>query len=209
MIERVARKIAPGPNPSFEEIHVVKALEIVGKKAAVGRKRLSEQVGLGEGATRTLIRHLRKEDLIETSRTGISLTPLGERIFSPFKSIFAGPLQVPQSSLTIGPFNVAFLVRDAGEAVTNGLEERDAAIRLGALGATTLVCHGGKMILAGTSNDVYNETQNILKELLMELQPNENDVLIVGTAESEDLAELGSRASALSLLKRAHQLKPA
>ena len=61
VIERVTRKIAPGPAPSFNEAHVVMALEIIGECGNVGRIRLSKELGLGEGATRTLLKHLKKK----------------------------------------------------------------------------------------------------------------------------------------------------
>ena len=61
MIEKVASKIAPGRVPSFNEAQVVKALEIIDAYGTVGRIRLSKELGLGEGATRTLLKHLKKE----------------------------------------------------------------------------------------------------------------------------------------------------
>ena len=48
VIERVTRQTAPGPAPSFNEAHVVKALEIIGKCGTVGRIKLSKE-GLDKG----------------------------------------------------------------------------------------------------------------------------------------------------------------
>jgi ribosomal protein S25 len=59
IIERVTRKIAPGPAPAFNEAHVVKALEMIDKYQTVGRIKLSKEMGLGEGTTRTLLKHLK------------------------------------------------------------------------------------------------------------------------------------------------------
>jgi len=69
VIERVASKIAPGRAPSFNEAQVIKALEIICAHGTVGRVRLSKELELGEGTTRTLLKHLKKERLIEGSRS--------------------------------------------------------------------------------------------------------------------------------------------
>ena len=47
IIDRVTRKIAPGPAPSFNEAHVVKVLELIGDYGSIGRIRLSKELGLG------------------------------------------------------------------------------------------------------------------------------------------------------------------
>jgi hypothetical protein len=41
VIEKVANKIAPGRTPSFIEVHIIKALEIINVEKTVGRKGLS------------------------------------------------------------------------------------------------------------------------------------------------------------------------
>ncbi|MEM2936398.1 MAG: hypothetical protein QW231_04385, partial [Candidatus Bathyarchaeia archaeon] len=74
LIERVAEKAAPGRAPSFTEAHVIKTLEVIGAGRVVGRVRLSKVLGLGEGETRTLLKHLENQDLIKVSRLGIALT---------------------------------------------------------------------------------------------------------------------------------------
>jgi predicted transcriptional regulator len=79
VIEKIASKIAPGLAPSFTEAHVIKALETVSAGEGVGRIKLSEMLGLGGGATRTLVRHLRNEGLIEVSKSGIVLSKLGKK----------------------------------------------------------------------------------------------------------------------------------
>jgi Mn-dependent DtxR family transcriptional regulator len=61
---------------------VIKALETISGEGAVGRTKLSELLGLSVGATRTLVKHLRNEGMIEVSRHGIMLSKFGEKIFS-------------------------------------------------------------------------------------------------------------------------------
>ena len=82
IINSVTQKIAPGPSPSFNEAHVISILEIIGDMYPIGRKKLSRMLGLGEGATRTLIKHLRNEGMIHSSRYGISFSDKGKKIFT-------------------------------------------------------------------------------------------------------------------------------
>ena len=201
VIERVTRKIAPGPAPSFNEAHVVKALEIIGKSGTVGRIRLSKEVGLGEGTTRTLLKHLKNEGVTQSSRSGIFFSETGKKLFSDLRTKLSEGVEVPSSPLTVGPFNIAVLVRDSAQAVGSGMEQRDTAIKSGASGATTLVFSGNKLSMPACVNDISESTSSLHDEIVTKLNPNENDVIIVGSGENRDLAEIGAKMAAIKLLK--------
>jgi len=201
VIERVTRKIAPGPAPSFNEAHVVKALEIIGKCGIVGRIRLSKELGLGEGTTRTLLKHLKNEGITRSSRSGISFSDGGERLFSDLRSKLSEGVEVPSSPLTVGPFNIAILVRDSAQAIRSGMEQRDTAIKSGASGATTLVFSGNKLSLPTGEEDLSARMPSLHNKLVSKLNPNENDVIIVGSGENRELAEIGAKMAAIKLLK--------
>jgi len=147
IIDRVTRKIAPGPAPSFNEAHVVKAIELICERGSVGRILLSRELGLGEGTTRTLLKHLKNEAILKTSRTGISLSEEGKKLFSNLRSKISACSEVPNSPLTVGSCNIAVLIRNAAKAVGSGMEQRDIAIQSGATGATTLIFYNNKLLL--------------------------------------------------------------
>jgi len=201
VIERVTRKIAPGPAPSFNEAHVVKALELIGKYGTVGRIRLSNELGLGEGTTRTLLKHLKNESITQSSRSGISFSEEGKKLFSDLRSKLSGGVEVPSSPLTVGPFNVAVLVRDSAQAIGSGMEQRDIAIKSGASGATTLVFADDKLSMPTCEQNVSGNMPMLHDELVTKLNPNENDVIIVGCGETRELAEIGAKMAAIKLLK--------
>ena len=201
VIERVASKIAPGRAPSFNEAQVVKALEIIGAYGTVGRIRLSKELGLGEGATRTLLKHLKKEGLIEGSRRGITFSEYGEKIFSNLRSKISEGIEVPNSALTVGPFNMAVLVRDTAHRVRKGVEQRDTAIKAGALGATTLIFSRNKLTMPSSEEDVFKGISSVHDMLVSKLSPKENDVIIIGSGENKTSAEIGAKMAALELLK--------
>ena len=203
MIERVAGKIAPGRTPSFIEAHILKALEVIGEEGSVGRIRLSRILGLGEGTIRTLIRHLKREGLIEVSRSGITLSELGRSILADVTDRISGAVSVPESPLTVGPHNVAVLVRGSSANVRYGVEQRDAAIKAGALGATTLLFKGGRLTIPGLADDILenSEVKAVCRTLIIELNPSEGDVIIIGSAMDERTAEVGAKTAAIELLK--------
>jgi predicted transcriptional regulator len=201
IIERVTRKIAPGPAPAFNEAHVVKALELIDKYQTVGRIKLSKEMGLGEGTTRTLLKHLKNEGVTQSSRSGISFSGEGKKLFSDLRSQLSEGIDVPSSPLTVGAFNIAVLVRDAAQAIGSGMEQRDAAIKSGALGATTLIFSSNKLELPQEEENLCESMPELHDKLVTQLNPKENDVIIVGSGENRDLAEIGAKMAAIKLLK--------
>jgi len=201
VIERVASKIAPGRVPSFLEAHVIKVIETIGAEEAIGRVRLSKILSLGEGATRTLVRHLVREGMIGVSRSGMVLSKFGEKVFSDLRSRISEEIEIPKSPITVARFNVAILVRKAARLVKFGVEQRDAAIKVGASGATTLIFRNDKLTIRGMSEDVFKDIQPIRDTLISELKPRENDVVIIGSAEDKLSAEFGAKTAAFELLK--------
>jgi len=200
-IERVTRKIAPGRAPSFTDAHVVRALEIIGSGEVVGRIRLSKELGLGEGTARTLVKHLKNEGIIKISKYGIMLSENGKKMFSDLKSKISEGIKVPQSPLTVGPFNIAVLVKGMARKIKRGLEQRDIAIKAGALGATTLVFSRNRLTMPSNEEDVFKSIPSIHDMLVSKLGPKENDVIIIGSGENKTSAEIGAKMAALELLK--------
>jgi len=200
VIERVASKLAPGRMPSFNEAQVVKALEIINVYETVGRIRLSKELGLGEGATRTLLKHLKNEGIIAGSRQGITLSEFGKKWFRNLRSKISEGVEIPNSPITVGKFNVAVLVRDVAHRVRMGIEQRDMAIKAGALGATTLIFSSNKLAMPSSDEDIFKGISSIHSMLISKLNPKENDVIIIASGKSKTSAEIGAKTAALRLL---------
>jgi len=200
VMSKVAMKTAPGRLPSFAEAHVMKALEEISLQESVGRLKLSKDLHLGEGETRTLVKHLKNEGLIEVSKSGISLSPVGGRLLSSLRALLSEPLEIPSTTLTIGPFNVAVRVAGMKDSIKHGIEQRDAAIIAGAKGATTLIFTKNKLTMPGIEEDLPKSNAPLLASL-SKLIMNEGDVIIIGSADEKIRAELGAKTAALELLK--------
>jgi hypothetical protein len=201
IVEKVTRKIAPGPVPSFNEAHVIKALELIGDSRYIGRIRLSKELALGEGTTRTLIKHLKKKGIVQSSRKGISFTEEGNKLFFELQNKISPVFEIPKSKLTLGPYNVAILVRDLANAVGTGMEQRDIAIRSGASGATTLIFTRNKLSLPSGEENLSESLPGLHNKLVTQFKPRENDVIIVGCGKNEITAEIGARMAAIDLLR--------
>ncbi len=200
ILERVTRRIAPGRSPSFTEAHVLKALEDVSLQGTVGRLSLSKLLELGGGEIRTLVKHLKLEQLIEVSRSGVSLSPRGRNILLSLRSFLSEPIEVPPTPLTVGPSNTAVKVRGVSDLVRYGLEQRDAAILAGAKGATTLIFSENKLSMADTEKEVSSEDEAV-HTLLSKVTLENSDVIVIGSADTKLKAELGAKMAAIRLLE--------
>ncbi|MFQ5712284.1 MAG: DUF4443 domain-containing protein [Candidatus Geothermarchaeales archaeon] len=201
ILRELAKQKEAGPSPSFTEYHLSKALEIIGGKGPIGRIKLSEKLKLGKGATRTLIAHLQMASLVKTSKSGCVLTEKGLAILNELKSKLLSKVSVPSSSMTVGTHNLGIHVRDAGHKVRYGIEQRDAAVRAGAIGATTTIFRDGKLFMPPISRTTTEDWPKIVTQLLEIFHPEENDVIIVCGADTEERAEDGALAAAWTLLE--------
>ncbi|HJT10637.1 MAG TPA: winged helix-turn-helix domain-containing protein, partial [Candidatus Nitrosotalea sp.] len=77
LLEKVAQRYYPSRALSFESAHVFKVLQIIHVNAKASRSLLSEEIGLGEGSIKTIVKHMKMSGLISTSKAGITLTSKG------------------------------------------------------------------------------------------------------------------------------------
>ena len=66
-----------GPMFRFNDANVYWALYILSDGRRVGRKRLSEDIGVGEGSMRRIIETLKDWEFITIKQTGITITKAG------------------------------------------------------------------------------------------------------------------------------------
>lgn len=202
LMEKVATRYAPSRRLSFDTVHVLVAFQLIYRLGHVSRSTLGSELGLGEGAVKTLIKHMKMHGLIETSNGGTRATAKGAGICSELASLLPSELVLPGSSVSLGRYNYAVLLREFGYAVKSGIEQRDAAIRTGAVGATTLLFKDGRFVMPSSSIDSLKKEQGLRKILIEKLQPQEGDVLIVGSADNLKVAELAAKNAALSTMAR-------
>jgi hypothetical protein len=92
-------------------------------------------------------------------------------------------------------------VKGTANRVKSGIEQRDAAVRAGADGAITLVVKQGKLVMPSAAELVKRRQENVARKIQEEFRPQENDVIIIAGANSQQNAEQGARAAAWTLIE--------
>lgn len=183
-----------GPIPKFNEYHMWKTLECLDEKDTVGRKKLSSMVGIGEGSIRTILSMMQEQNLITIGKSGIILTTKGVEFK---KSVHLDVADVSISDLTIGDVDCAVRVPKMARNVRYGCEERDAAIKSGATGATTLVYSNGNLIFPGSD---YPVEQDVEMKVRSVFNLRNDDVVIIGTGPTKEIAEMGAVIAGLTIM---------
>jgi hypothetical protein len=183
---------------SFDMVHVFKTLQLIEEYGHVSREMLSEELKLGEGAIRTLMKHLKMQNLTESSNAGTKMSKKGNSFFRELLSSIPYEISLSKCSITLGKHNYAVLVKQMGSTIKSGIEQRDAAIKMGASGATTLLFKDNRFLIPQTGFDALQNEFQLSKQLIEILHPEDGDVIIIGTDDhSEKKAELAAKGAAL------------
>lgn len=165
-----------GAYPEFTIEDAVAVLYLM--KNPVGRKTISELLGLGEGSVRTLLRKLSKMNLIESSQRGHTLSEEGRELVERLSKSFS---EVHAVGRVEGYPAYAIVVRNPPEF--KSIELRDEAIRFFAKGAMILVVKNGEVVFPEDGRPL-RETMPELAERLSVLRSEEGDMVVVTWAEN-------------------------
>jgi uncharacterized protein DUF4443/transcription factor-like protein len=197
-LQKVADRYAPSRGLSYDAVHVFKTLQLIQERGHVSREILCEELELGEGSIKTLIRHLKMQNLIEATNGGTKMSHKGSLFFAELLSSIPSELSLSKCSITLGKYNHAILLKKLSFAVKSGIEQRDAAIKMGALGATTLLFKDNKFFIPGTDYDSLKNEQELSERLIEKLQPVNGDVIIIGSDDhSKKKSEFAAKSAAL------------
>jgi predicted transcriptional regulator len=199
LIESLASPKGPGPSTTFSMFHIFYALELMAKKP-IGRNKLAEKLNVGEGAIRTIISRLKDSGLIVTSKEGCLLTDKGLSVWENFESVFPKRAEVGKTALTTSAYNYAFLVKNEGDRVKSGIEQRDAAIMGGARRALVIVFKNGRLMIESISNSLEKDFPEAADVILKDLTPEDNDVIIIAGADNLLKAKRGAFAASWVLI---------
>jgi predicted transcriptional regulator len=198
-IQEIAGKKAPGPSTTFTVFHVFYALELMSQEP-IGRNKLAKKLNVGDGAVRTIISRLREAGLIDTSKEGCNLTKKGLEVWGQFEKVFPKRIEIPKSELNESEYNFAFLVKNSGQKVRSGIDQRDAAIIAGARKALVSVFKDGHLRIESVSDCIEKQYPKAANQILQELKPDDNDVVIVAGSDTALKAKRGAFAASWSLI---------
>jgi len=196
-LEKVASRYAPSRALSFDVVHVFVALQLIEDGGRTSREAMASGLALGDGSVKTLVKHLKMNGLVQTTNGGTKMTTKGKGICDGLLTAMPAEMSLPRCSVALGKFNYAVLVKEFGFAVRSGIEQRDAAIKMGAAGATTLLFRDEKFVMPATSQDSLKKEPHVRKMMVEKLVPEEGDLVIIGSAENEKTAELAAKSAAL------------
>ncbi len=199
LLENLASPKGPGPSTTFSMFHIFYALEIIARKP-IGRNKLAEKLNVGEGAIRTIINRLKESGMIVTSKEGCILTDKGSNVWNNFENIFPKRVEIGKTALTTSEYNYAFLVKNKGDRVKSGIDQRDAAIMGGARRAIVIVFKRGHLIIESISNNIEKDFPEAADVILKDLQPEDNDVIIIAGADNQLKAKRGAFAASWVLI---------
>jgi len=214
---------SPTIKPSFEKVHVILALFIFEEnKEGIGRYRLQKELSIGSGTARSLIKKLNetinfiKVLTDENVRKGHILTKIGFEFVNKLKNkiplIEVGDPAALKDIIIKSEGNSSYfcLVRNATNKISNGIEQRDAAIKIGGVGATCLLYNGSELIFPShvfseNGKEQIRVNDNIFKYFHTLInsknsQLKENDVIIIGLGENPEKARLAALNAALTTL---------
>jgi hypothetical protein len=168
----------------------------------VSRVLLCKELVLGEGAIKTLVKHMKMDGLITTTNGGTRMTAKGKGICDGLTASIPAETSLPKCSVALGKFNHAVLLKNLSYVIKTGIEQRDAAIKMNATGATTLIYKDKKLVMPTNMNQDSLKKEPEIRTLLIQiLKPQQDDVIIIGSSDTDSkTAELASKNAALSTL---------
>jgi hypothetical protein len=197
-LHEVSSRYAPSRILSFDIAHVFKALQLINTRGHISRDLLCRELNLGEGSIKTLVKHLMMQNMIETSNAGTKMSDKGKKFFADLHSSIPAECKIPKCSIALGEFNYAILLKKLGSAINIGIEQRDAAIKVGGIGATTLLFRKGKFMMPTANIDSLRKEPQIHRLLIEELSPKDGDVVIIASSDKDRrIAELSAKSAGL------------
>lgn len=184
-----------GPMFRFNDANVYWALHVLSDGKRVGRKRLAEEIGVGEGSMRRIIDTLKEWEFIQIKQTGITITRAG---LSFLEQLPMRVVDIDAGDAVVGQYQQAILVSGCADKVVNGMEQRDAGIKVGAEGCTTLVIRDGKLMVPPDWN-MDEEKPELAYKIRKESGITQSDALIIGGADTKAAAVEAAVSAALQM----------
>lgn len=186
-----------GPMFRFNDANVYWSLYVLSDGKRMGRKRLAEEVGIGEGSMRRIIDTLKDWDFISIKQTGITITKAGQNFL---EQMPLEPVDLFLPDLVIGEYQQGVIVRGCATKVNNGMEQRDAGIKVGATGCTTIIIRDGILMMPPDWNidEKQPDVANIIRN---DYGLGPQDALILGGGATKALAIEAAITAALAMFR--------
>ena len=109
VLQETSGRYSPSRILSFDIAHVFKTFQLIESNGHISRDLLCQELNLGEGSIKTLIKHLKMRGLIDTSNSGTKMSDKGCRIFSRISASIPRECTLPKCSVALSRYNYAVL----------------------------------------------------------------------------------------------------
>ena len=185
-----------GPMFRFTDASVYWSLHVLSDGKRMGRKRLADEVGVGEGSMRRILNTLKDNNFVDIKQTGITITKAGLAFL---EQVPIRPVDVFMPSSVIGSCQQGVLVLGGACKINKGMEQRDVGVRMGAIGCTTLVIRDGALTVPPDWNLDENDPE-LAKKIRNDTKITEADALIIGGSDSKIRAIEAAVSAALEII---------
>ncbi|MBY9020573.1 MAG: hypothetical protein KGD67_05910 [Candidatus Lokiarchaeota archaeon] len=220
---------SPTIKPTFDYVHIILSLFLFGENTeGIGRYRLQKELQLGAGTVKSLFNKLKTKtkfiivpsegefNIGELQRRGHVLTKKGLGFLIKIKNKipilkkadleFLKDIVIKQEDVN----SYFCLVKKASTNLSDGIEQRDAAIKVNGSGATCLVFDGINLFFPSktklkddkTSFKINPKTLKYFKSEIEEtkVKMEKDDVIIIGSGDNYPKARLATLNAALTLI---------
>lgn len=185
-----------GPMFRFNDADIYRTLYYLSSGKRIGRKKLSEMVGIGEGSMRRILKTLTDWEMVEIHQTGITIKRSGLGFLDevPVKVVS----DIDFGDMVVGDFSKAIIVFGVSEKIENGMQQRDAGIKVGSNGCTTVLLRNGALMVPPDWN-LDEKNPKLAAKIRKETGITEKDAIIIGGGHTEQIAENAALTAAFEL----------
>ncbi len=188
---------------AFKAHHPAVALIMIGRQQPLGRYELCENMSIGEGSARTLLKRLTEADYTTANgKQGQKLTRKGLALFDQMTGDIPLGLFLDVPRLVMYHHAYANLVKSKAQKVTDGIRQRDEAIiqgGYGKAGVTTLTYKRGALTMPPGDFDILSEYGDEVALVVDSVKPEDGDAVVIGSAIEANLAREVSMAAVMTL----------
>ena len=179
------------PPSGYGDAHIYLALHLLVKEGRMSRKRLSAELGLGEGSVRSMISEMKEWDIAGTKQTGVYATGFGKYAYE----------HIPMRYADIGSMygsgkGQGMLVTGAAGAAADMQKKKPD----GNNGITVFLMRNGEIVSPGVT-DIGKDYPG-LESHIRASGMSEGDVFLLVFSESLLSSRLKAASAALEMLRR-------
>ena len=183
-----------GPVARYTDAHLFVAMDILSRNGCCSRRVLAEEMDLGEGSIRSMLKVMKEWGWIDVRRPGVSMSATGRANFEDFGIRF---VDIGSPAYGAKGHQQAILVKGAADTVTSGMAQRDMAVSNGAYGASVFVMRGGRIFFPDSWDVDDNDPD--FAATIRSAGMEDGDVLVIVYSDSRNRARVIAASVGLAM----------